>query len=128
MKTTLNLGSLSFNSCSPMPENKTQVTLDIKDITVTFEASVEETLADIQMTLDCVKELKNLGSEIANLFSDLQNKKEIRREKEMEEEKSSFDERFKTMSDRIDADIKEMTKKFDSFSAIVGESLISSKN
>ena len=143
MKTTLNLGSLSFNfgdtsdrfisnqGCSPMPENKTTATLEIKDISITFEASVEETLADIQMTLEVVKELKNIGSEIANLFAGLEEKKEIRREKEMEEKSSlreDFNERFNNLSEKIDADKKDLEAKFNNFSAIIGESLIGRGN
>ena len=136
MKTTLNLGSLSFNfgdssdryisnqGCSPMPENKTTATLDIKDITVTFEASVEETLADIQMTLDCVKELKNLGSEIANLFAELQNKKEVRMEQESYEKTSlraDFNERFNALSEKIDNDKKDLESKFNNFSPKIAD-------
>ena len=139
MKTTLNLGSLNFNfgdssdrfisnqGCSPMPENKTNATLEIKDIAITFEASVEETLADIQMTLDVVKELKNPGSEVANLFAELQNKKEVRREQESYEKTSlreDFNERFNALSEKIDNDKKDLEAKFNSFSAIIGESLI----
>ena len=77
MKTTLNLGSLSFNfgDSSASMDNKINASLEIKDINVTFEASVEETLADIKMTLDVVKELKNLSSELAEMFVNLEYKK-----------------------------------------------------
>ena len=80
MKTTLNLGSLSFNfgDSSALMDNKINASLEIKDINVTFEASVEETLADIQMTLDVVKELKNLGAELAEMFVNLEFKKNER--------------------------------------------------
>ena len=144
MKTTLNLGSLnctfgdssdryisSQGSCSPLPETKTNATLEIKDISVTFEASVEETLADIQMTLEVVKELKNLGSEIANLFAGLEEKKEIRRENDSYEKTSlrtDFNERFNALSEKIDSDKKDLEAKFNNFSAIVGESLIGRGN
>ena len=143
MKTTLNLGALNFNfgdssdrfvsnqGCSPMPENKTNASLEIKDISITFEASVEETLADIQMTLDVVKELKSLGSEMANLFAGLEEKKEVRRENESYEKTSlrtDFNERFNALSEKIDADKKDLEAKFNNFSAIVGESLIGRGN
>ena len=136
MKTTLNLGSLNFSfgdssdryissqgSCSPLPETKTNATLEIKDITVTFEASVEETLADIQMTLEVVRELKNLGSEVANLFAGLEEKKEARREQESYEKTSlrgDFNERFNALSEKIDADKKELEAKFNGMSDIIG--------
>ena len=92
MKTTLNLGALNFNfgDSSASLDSKKTAALEIKDISVTFEALVEETLADIQASLECVKELKNLGSEIANLFAGLEEKKEARREKEMEEKFESY--------------------------------------
>ena len=127
MKTTLNLGSLNFNfgdssdrfvsnqGCSPMPENKTQATLEIKDITVTFEATVEETIADIQASLECIKELKNLGSEVANLFAELQNKREARREKESFEER--FDRNKKEMEEKFELAKKEIDEKFESYKA-----------
>ena len=128
MKTTLNLGALSFNfgdssdrfisnqgACSPLPETKTHATLEIKDISVTFEASVEETLADIQMTLDVVKELKSLGSEMANLFAELQNQREVRREKESFEER--FDRNKREMDEKFELAKKEIDEKFESYKA-----------
>ena len=127
MKTTLNLGSMVFDfsenydrfisvTCNTkLPENKTNVKVEIKDISISFEASVEETLADIQASLECVKELKNLGSEVANLFAELQNKKEERREKESFEER--FDRNKKEMEERFELAKKEIDEKFESHKA-----------
>ncbi len=80
MKTTLNLGNFSFNfnemlnrglSSDEYTAQKptTTATIEIKEVSITFEASVEETLADIKGTVEVVKEMKNLASEFGNLFA-----------------------------------------------------------
>ena len=135
MKTTLNLGSLSFNfgdssdryisnqgARSPMPENKTNIALEIKEISVTFEASIEETMEDLKVSLECFRELKSLASEFGNIFAGLEEKKELRREKEMEEKSSlreDFNERFNALSEKIDNDKKDLESKFNKFSEII---------
>lgn len=133
MKTTLNLGSLNFSfgdssdrfisnqgACSPLPETKMNVTLEIKDISVTFEASVEETLADIQMTLETVKELKNLGSELAEMFVNLEFKKNERQvNQRIEELEERFSRTKKEMDEKFEESEKEIDKKFNNFSEII---------
>lgn len=82
MKTTLNLGSfeLDFTSIQDRitsgecriesPKFDTKCTASLKDISITFEASVEETLEDIKASVEVIKELKNLANEAMHLFAE----------------------------------------------------------
>ena len=144
MKTTLNLGSFNFNINTASdritngsvgkneedviaPQNTTTATVELKDISVTFEASIEETLEDIKMSLECFKELKSLASEFGNIFAGMEAKRqeqnhelEIAREKRYDEadsRKSEFERKFQAMSNRIEettAEIKESFANIDS--------------
>ena len=115
MKVTLNLGNIDFDFTSiqdritsgecriESPKFDTKCTLSMKDITVTFEASVEETLADIAATTEVMKELKNLASEFGNLFA---KNEESRREKS----RNDFNEVYNMAKERI-AKVKEEVSK-----------------
>ena len=118
MKTTLNLGSfnidfdskadraLSTNNAVLAPQNTSTAKIEIKDVSITFEASVEETLEDIKAMVEIVKEIKSLGSEVANIFAGLEAKRQERRE-------ANFEERFNAANERIEEARKEITKTFD---------------
>lgn len=125
MKTTLNLGSfnIDLNNINDrflsgrvdaemvIPQNTTAIKVDIKDVSITLEASVEETLEDIKATVEIIKEMKSLGSEVANLFAGLESKRQERREQsDRELQKENFDKRFDEIKQRIDATTSEITK------------------
>ena len=125
MKTTLNLGNFSFNfnemlnrglSSDEYTAQKptTTATIEIKEVSITFEASVEETLADIKGTVEVVKEMKNLASEFGNLFAQYTAKQQdisVANQK-----KEAFEARFNEMKASIDATtetVMEEMKRFD---------------
>ena len=125
MKTTLNLGNFSFNfneilnrglSSDEYTAQKptTTATIEIKDVSITFEASVEETLADIKGTVEVVKEMKALASEFGNLFAQYTAKQQdisVANQK-----KEAFEARFNEMKANIDAvteTVMEEMKAFD---------------
>ncbi len=120
MKATLNLGNIDFDFTSiqdritsgecriESPKFDTKCNLSVKDITVTFEASVEETLANIQATTEVFKELKSLASEFGNLFA---KNEESRREKSRNDFDSIYtaaQDRIKSVGDEIDQTIAAM--------------------
>ena len=119
MKVTLNLGNVEFdfNSSSDRitsgsttieaPMHDTKAKMSMKDITITFEASVEETLANIQATTEVMKELKNLASEFGNLFA---KNEESRREKS----RNDFESVYNMTQDRIKAHKEEIDQKIES--------------
>ena len=116
MKVTLNLGNIDFDFTSiqdritsgecriESPKFDTKCNLSVKDITVTFEASVEETLADIQATTEVFKELKSLASEFGNLFA---KNEESRREKS----RNDFESVYNMTQDRIQEHKEEIDQK-----------------
>ena len=128
MKTTSNLGNFSFNfnemirglSSDEYAAQKptTTATIEIKEVSITFEASVEETLSDIKGTVEVVKEMKNLASEFGNLFAQYTTKQQdisVANQK-----KEAFEARFNEMKASIDAttetvmeEMKAFDKKFD---------------
>ena len=125
MKTTLNLGNFSFNfnemlnrglSSDEYTAQKptTTAVIEIKDVSITFEASVEETLSDIKGTVEVVKEMKNLASEFGNLFAQYTAKQQdisVANQK-----KEAFEARFNEMKANIDAvteTVMEEMKAFD---------------
>ena len=127
MKTTLNLGSFAFdfdskadralstNNAVLAPQNTSTAKIEIKDISVTFEASVEETLEDIKAMVEIVKEMKTLGSEVANIFAGLEAKRQERRDSDIETFKTGFEERFNAANERIETARKEIEKSFNEF-------------
>ena len=127
MKTTLNLGSFAFdfdskadralstNNSVLAPQNISTAKIEIKDVSVTFEASVEETLEDIKAMVEIVKEMKSLGSEVANLFAGLESKRQERMHDDIETFKADFKERFNATNERIETARKEIEKSFDEF-------------
>ncbi len=125
MKTTLNLGNFSFNfnemlrglssdESYALQKPTTTAIIEIKDVSITFEASVEETLADIKGSVEVVKELKNLASEFGNLFAQYTAKQQdisVANQK-----KEAFEARFNEMKANIDAvteTVMEEMKAFD---------------
>ena len=124
MKTTLNLGNFSFNFNEMLSRGlsddytaqkpTTTATVEIKDVSITFEASVEETLSDIKGTVEVVKEMKNLASEFGNLFAQYAAKQQdisVANQK-----KEAFEARFNEMKANIDAvteTVMEEMKAFD---------------
>ena len=111
---------MHFGDSSASMDNKINASLEIKDISITFEASVEETLADIQTSLECVKELKNLGAELAEMFVNLEFKKN---ERQVNQRIDDFEERFnrtkKEMDEKFEESEKEIDNKFNKFSEII---------
>ena len=125
MKVTLNLGNIDFDFTSiqdritsgecriESPKFDTKCNLSMKDITITFEASVEETLADIQATTEVMKELKSLASEFGNLFA---KNEESRREKSRNDFESVYNmtqDRIKEHSAKVEKMIEESRASFD---------------
>ena len=74
----------------------------MKDISVTFEASVEETLEDIKASVEVFKELKSLASEFGNLFAQLE-------EKRTEKRTNDYDSIYNMAKDRI-AEVRDDVK------------------
>ena len=119
MKTTLNLGNIDFDFTSiqdritsgecriESPKFDTKCNLSMKDVTITFEASVEETLANIQATTEVIKELKSLASEFGNLFA---KNEESRREKS----RNDFESVYNMTQDRIKSHKEEIDRKIES--------------
>ena len=122
MKTTLNLGNFSFNFNEMLrglsdeytaQKPTTTATVEIKDVSITFEASVEETLADIQGTVEVVKEMKNLASEFGNLFAQYTAKQQdisVANQK-----KEAFEQRFNEMKANIDATTETVMEEMTAF-------------
>ena len=134
MKTTLNLGNFSFNfnemlrglSSDEYTAQKPTTTaiIEIKEVSITFEASVEETLADIKGTVEVVKEMKNLASEFGNLFAQYTAKQQdisVSNQK-----KEAFEARFNEMKASIDATtetVMEEMKGFDKRADAIEDSI-----
>ena len=124
MKTTLNLGNFSFNfnemlnrglSSDEYTAQKptTTAVIEIKEVSITFEASVEETLADIKGTVEVAKELKNLASEFGNLFAQYTAKQQdisVANQK-----KEAFEARFNEMKASIDATTETVMEEMKAF-------------
>ena len=124
MKTTLNLGNFSFNfnemlnrglSSDEYTAQKPTTTaiIEIKEVSITFEASVEETLADIKGTVEVVKEMKNLASEFGNLFAQYTAKQQdisVANQK-----KEAFEQRFNEMKANIDATTETVMEEMKAF-------------
>ena len=124
MKTTLNLGNFSLNfnemlnrglSSDEYTAQKptTTATIEIKDVSITFEASVEETLSDIKGTVEVVKEMKNLASEFGNLFAQYTAKQQdisVANQK-----KEAFEQRFNEMKASIDATTETVMEEMKAF-------------
>ena len=124
MKTTLNLGNFSFNfneilnrglSSDEYTAQKptTTAVIEIKDVSITFEASVEETLSDIKGTVEVVKEMKNLASEFGNLFAQYTAKQQdisVANQK-----KEAFEQRFNEMKASIDATTETVMEEMKAF-------------
>ena len=124
MKTTLNLGNFSFNfnemlnrglSSDEYTAQKPTTTaiIEIKEVSITFEASVEETLADIKGTVEVVKEMKNLASEFGNLFAQYTAKQQdisVANQK-----KEAFEARFNEMKASIDATTETVMEEMKAF-------------
>lgn len=124
MKTTLNLGNFSFNfnemlnrglSSDEYTAQKPTTTaiIEIKEVSITFEASVEETLADIKGTVEVVKEMKNLASEFGNLFAQYTAKQQdisVANQK-----KEVFEQRFNEMKANIDATTETVMEEMKAF-------------
>ena len=124
MKTTLNLGNFSFNfnemlnrglSSDEYTAQKptTTAVIEIKEVSITFEASVEETLADIKGTVEVVKEMKNLASEFGNLFAQYTAKQQdisVANQK-----KEAFEARFNEMKASIDATTETVMEEMKAF-------------
>ena len=124
MKTTLNLGNFSFNfnemlnrglSSDEYTAQKptTTAVIEIKEVSITFEASVEETLADIKGTVEVVKEMKNLASEFGNLFAQYTAKQQdisVANQK-----KEAFEQRFNEMKASIDATTETVMEEMKAF-------------
>ena len=116
MKTTLNLGSFAFDFDSKAdrtfssdmhsivtPQNNMTAKVELKDVSITFEASVEETIEDIKASLEVVKELKNLASEFGNLFAGLEAKRQERRsQEEVNSVRDNFEKRYTVLENKID--------------------------
>ena len=130
MKTTLNLGNFSFNfnemlnrglSSDEYTAQKptTTAVIEIKEVSITFEASVEETLADIKGTVEVVKEMKNLASEFGNLFAQYTTKQQdisVANQK-----KEAFEARFNEMKASIDAATETLMEEMKAFDKKVNE-------
>lgn len=126
MKTTLNLGSFAFDFDSKAdrtfssdmhsivtPQNNMTAKVELKDVSITFEASVEETLEDIKATVEVVKEMKNLASEFGNIFAGLEAKRQERREQnDINLSKENFERKFEEMKERINETSEEILKDF----------------
>ena len=121
MKTTLNLGNFSFNFNEMLNRGDeyaaqkptTVATVEIKDVTITFEASVEETLADIKGSVEVIKEMKNLASEFGNLFAQYTAKQQdisVANQK-----REAFDMRFDAMKASIDATTETVMEEMKAF-------------
>ena len=124
MKTTLTLGNFSFNfnemlnrglSSDEYTAQKptTTATVEIKEVSITFEASVEETLSDIKGTVEVVKEMKTLASEFGNLFAQYTAKQQdisVANQK-----REAFDMRFDAMKASIDATTETVMEEMKAF-------------
>ena len=123
MKTTLNLGNFSFNfneiskgasdESYAMQKPTTTAVIEIKEVSITFEASIEETLADIKGTVEVVKEMKNLASEFGNLFAQYTAKQQdisVANQK-----REAFDMRFDAMKASIDATTETVMEEMKAF-------------
>ena len=129
MKTTLNLGNFSFNfnemlnrglSSDEYTAQKptTTATVEIKDVSITFEASVEETLADIKGTVEVVKEMKTLASEFGNLFASVANQKKEAFEQRFNETKANIDATTETVMEEMKGFDKKLDAIEDSIATI----------
>ena len=121
MKTTLNLGNFSFNFNEMLNRGDeyaaqkptTVATVEIKDVTITFEASVEETLADIKGSVEVIKEMRALASEFGNLFAQYTAKQQdisVANQK-----REAFDMRFDAMKASIDATTETVMEEMKAF-------------